>query len=125
MWPPDSVKSLVTPWALRRLAISRPPWTRVPCSVSVLMRPSCRMRGAVVSPPNRVRRTDPAVAIAGGKRRSGWRNRREEFSMNHRLDQDPPLEERRTDVRLFAAPTREDEHDAIYPMLAPAAAVTI
>jgi hypothetical protein len=45
--------------------------------------------------------------------------------MDQRLDQDPPLEERRTDVRLFAAPTREDEHDSIYPMLAPAAAVTI
>src|SRR5215203_1944436 len=29
-WPPDSVKSLVTPWALSRLAIRRPPWTGVP-----------------------------------------------------------------------------------------------
>src|SRR4249920_321277 len=36
-WPPDSVKSLLTPWLLRRCATSRPPWTWVWASVSVDM----------------------------------------------------------------------------------------
>src|SRR3954451_19860574 len=45
MWPPDSVKSFVTPWAFSRRAISRPPWTRVACSVSVLIGGSLRSQG--------------------------------------------------------------------------------
>src|SRR6476646_783804 len=37
MCPPDSVNSFVTPWALRRWAISRPPWSWVVGSACVLM----------------------------------------------------------------------------------------
>ena len=33
MWPPERVKSLVTPWAFNRLATSLPPWTPAACSV--------------------------------------------------------------------------------------------
>ena len=44
--------------------------------------------------------------------------------MDTRLEQDPTLPIERPGKRRFAALT-EDEHDAIYPMLAPAAAVTL
>ena len=50
MWPPESVNSLVTPCAFRRLATSLPPWSPVAWSVccSVAMRatyPSSRANG--------------------------------------------------------------------------------
>ena len=35
--PPESVNSLLTPCALRRLAISRPPWIWVDCSACVVI----------------------------------------------------------------------------------------
>jgi hypothetical protein len=43
--------------------------------------------------------------------------------MDPRLDQDQPPRE--TDPRLRRFASLEEEHDAIYPMMAPAAAVTL
>src|SRR5438445_8920349 len=71
-WPPDSVNSLVTPWAFSRRATRRPPWTCVCSDVSVLMaRTLCAgahapLVGAVVEPlqqPERLLRIGAGVGV--------------------------------------------------------------
>src|ERR1044071_5633555 len=119
MWPPLSVNSLLTPCAFRRRAISRPPWTRLPCSMSVLIAAHHRAPRAprvhtfpTTHPPSGcvVRTRRLRCARSGVEPKRHLNPRREESPMDDARFEQPPAHPREDPAtRRFAAIAAEQD----------------